>query len=442
MKNKSDSRFFVRLGLDQSIRTMAEVKSAFQLLFWYIGRITVEYATEPGVRCGGVYGLAPYTDFKIAEDITRIGLPCTGNQVYKWRHALARLGYVAWLRTPAGQRTLVIGSEKFPDTSLERLPSWAAAIVDRAIGLRGGHPAETAEEITKKWLSLSQTGGAFSQGGVPFRQNGGNNIRKEFESEVEKKSVSSVKVDSREIDNSGRSTGPTDSTDLFYIGQKLRVTITEHAAYVAKYQGICVADAYPQIDAKIVQTGSQRARWASPTYVEKWLSNLTASTLQSAPRAQKTVPKYGDGMYYQWMTPEMYSKWKALPRSEKGLVYGNPYANPENDPRGLDDRLREGLGFHKRLGQTAIAEEIQRYLAGLDLNDGQGTEAKAVVGTSCPGAQPGPSADKPYGANLPPITHEEEEQISKRVWAQIMDTPKGAAIAAALLGKGPPSTRQ
>src|ERR1035438_6418297 len=142
MKNKSDSGFFVRLWLDRSMRTMAEVKSAFQLLFWYTGRITVEYATESGVRCGVVYGLAPYTDFGIAEDISRMGLPCTGNQVYKWRHALARRGYVAWKRTPVGQRTLVIGSQKFPDESLEPLPSWAADMVDRAIVLRGGQPSE------------------------------------------------------------------------------------------------------------------------------------------------------------------------------------------------------------------------------------------------------------------------------------------------------------
>jgi hypothetical protein len=268
------------------------------------------------------------------------------------------------------------------------------------------------------------------------------NIRKEVVSEDEKKSVLSVKGDFWEKDNSGHTIGPKDSTDLFYIGQKVRVTVREHQAYVAKHPGLRIEDEYPKIDAKIVQTDSQQARWASPKYIEKWLSNLAAAKLQPAPTAQKVAPRYGEGMYYEWMTPEMYSKWNALRGDKRGRPYGNYIDNPERSPQGLADRLRKGLEVHKRHGDTAIAEEIERYLAGLESNDGQGTEAKTVVGKSCPGTQPGPSADKPYGANLPPITHEEEEQISKRVWAQIMETPKGAAIAATLLGKGPPSTRR
>lgn len=392
------------------------------MLFWYIGRITVEYATESGVRCGGVYGLAPYTDFKIAEDITRIGLPCTGNQVCKWRRTLARLGYVAWKRTPVGQRTLVIGSEKFPDNSLERLPSWAAEIVDRAIGLRGGHPAETAEEITKKWLSLSQTGGAFSQGGVPFRRNGGNNIRKELESEGEKKSVSSIKVDSREIDNSGRAIGRTDSTDFFYTGQKLQVTIKEHAAYVAKYPGICIEDEYPKIDGKIVQTDSQRARWASPKYIDRWLRNLAASKPQPAPMPQKAAPKYGDGMHYERMTHEELAKFDALPASERGTPNGSRSLAIRPGESELQ-HLLSWKTYHVMNHDGKVPAWLNDRLAKLDKAATTEAENKPQVKTS-------------------PMTHEEEKQIAKRVWAQIVETPKGAAVAAALLGEGPPSTRR
>lgn len=149
MQTQADSRFFVRLWLDESIRTMAEVKGAFKLLFWYVGRITVEYATDSGVRCGGVHGLSPVTDGDIAGAISRIGAACTGDQVYKWRHTLARRGYVAWKRTPVGQRTFVIGSEKFPADRLERLPWWAADLIDRAILVRTGHSSEVAEGLAK-----------------------------------------------------------------------------------------------------------------------------------------------------------------------------------------------------------------------------------------------------------------------------------------------------
>lgn len=196
MKTRGDSQFFVKLWLDESIRTMAEVKGAFKLLFWYVGRITVEYATESGIRCGGVHGLSPISDRDIAGAIAGIGAPCSGDKVYKWRRTLERGGYVAWKRTPVGQRTFVIGSEKFPDDRLERLPSWATDIIDKAILIRGERSAKTAERDTQYRATNGQlatqsrnpncqNGGAFRQNGGAFRQNGGFNIRKEVETECE-----------------------------------------------------------------------------------------------------------------------------------------------------------------------------------------------------------------------------------------------------------------
>jgi hypothetical protein len=263
---------------------------------------------------------------------------------------------------------------------------------------------------------------------------------KEVESEGEKKSVLSVKGDFREKDNSGRMIGPKDSTDLFYIGQKVRVTIKEHQAYVAKYPGICIEDEYPKIDGKIVQNRSQRARWASPRYLEKWLSNLAALKPQHSPTAPKAAPKYGDGMYYEQMLHPIIDKFNALPSSERGKPYGNPNMTIGAEESNFD-YLTKLRAWKVRDGHTSAVEWCDYELAKLGKVPSSGPKTVVKIETKM-----GPKVHvtrrrKGSGTELTPITHEEEEQISKRVWAQIMETPKGAAVAAALLGKGPPSTR-
>jgi len=132
MKESDGDRFFVKLPLG-AIRIMREVKSAFILFWWYVGRVTVEYVAGNGIRVGGVYGTVPYSDSRIAEDLTSCGLPCNAHRVWNMRQALRRASLITWLRTPAGQRTLVIDSDKFSAEKAEPLPDWARSLVRDAL---------------------------------------------------------------------------------------------------------------------------------------------------------------------------------------------------------------------------------------------------------------------------------------------------------------------
>lgn len=119
--------FRVTLPLDASIRLQKEVRSAYVLLTWCIGRITIEWLSpRRDVRVGAVFGGTPHTDADIAADITRLGYKCCADQVYRWRRALAEKGIIAWERTPSGARLLVIDSQKIKDCWVEsEMPAWA-----------------------------------------------------------------------------------------------------------------------------------------------------------------------------------------------------------------------------------------------------------------------------------------------------------------------------
>lgn len=132
----ADGGFYVRLQMDTTLRIMKEVKSAFTLLWWFCGRVTREYSTtENGIRIGAVLGSSPNSDADVAADITRCGWKCGADQVYKWRRKLRRLGLIAWKRTPGGQRTFVINSQKFPEHMVEDIPEWVWKVVEPAVKL-------------------------------------------------------------------------------------------------------------------------------------------------------------------------------------------------------------------------------------------------------------------------------------------------------------------
>jgi hypothetical protein len=134
MKNEYDYLYFVRLPLIDGLKILADSRLAFRLYFWYVARITVEYRTASGVRCGGVLGLSPQTDREVAADIAKCSqVRCPEWTVRSWRRALAKLGLVAWRQTPAGLRVFVIGSNKMPDEEVEKLPEWAEGIVVKAV---------------------------------------------------------------------------------------------------------------------------------------------------------------------------------------------------------------------------------------------------------------------------------------------------------------------
>ncbi len=94
-----------------------------------------------------------------------------------------------------------------------------------------------------------------------------------------KKSELSAGVDSG---NATDSRGSTDSTDFFYTGHRLRIAKEEHQAYLARYPGIDIESEYPRMDAKIVEMGKQKARWASAKYVDAWLRNVADTKPYSA----------------------------------------------------------------------------------------------------------------------------------------------------------------
>jgi len=134
MNNEYDNSYFVRLPLVDGLKILADSKLAFRLYFWYVARITTEYRTAWGVRCGGVLGLSPRTDRDVAADIAKCSqVRCTEWTVRSWRRALKKLGLVAWQQTPVGLRVFVIGSNKMPDEKVVELPEWGKTIVAKAV---------------------------------------------------------------------------------------------------------------------------------------------------------------------------------------------------------------------------------------------------------------------------------------------------------------------
>lgn len=121
--------FFVTLPELAGMKIFMEVKRAFGLYWWAIARVTREYRHK-GNRVGAVLGLCPVTDQRIADDVSRYGKRCSATQVRHWRRALERRGLIACLRTPAGHRIMVPGSDKFKDEPGNELPAWAANIVE------------------------------------------------------------------------------------------------------------------------------------------------------------------------------------------------------------------------------------------------------------------------------------------------------------------------
>lgn len=139
----ADSGFFVRLPFEQTIHTMMEIKNAFPLLWWYIGRITRDYsATGLTVRIGAVLGHMPITDGYVASELSASGGKIGADKIKHWRRKLEAGGYIATLRTPCGLRVFVIGSEKFPEESIEPLPDWALSIVQEAAAKRSAKLAD------------------------------------------------------------------------------------------------------------------------------------------------------------------------------------------------------------------------------------------------------------------------------------------------------------
>lgn len=163
--------FIVRLPLDRSICIMDEVGCAFKLYWWYLGRVTVGFITEQGVRCGGVLGLRPVTDFDIADNMSRMGGQCTEDQIYHWRHTLKNWGYTGWKRTPGGQQTFVIEAY-YPLEKSTPPPEWAVGIIADLIERRLAHSAKIAEwDVTESWPnSATQTATIAEQTAVVAEQ--------------------------------------------------------------------------------------------------------------------------------------------------------------------------------------------------------------------------------------------------------------------------------
>lgn len=134
---------FVRLPFEKTIQTMMEVKNAFPLLWWYVGRVTRDYAAAGlTARIGAVLGNMPITDGHVAAELSASGEELTSDKIKHWRRRLEALGYIATLRTPCGLRVFVIGSEKFPDGSIEPLPDWALLTVQDAAAKRSAKFAD------------------------------------------------------------------------------------------------------------------------------------------------------------------------------------------------------------------------------------------------------------------------------------------------------------
>ena len=114
--------------------------------------------------------------------------------------------------------------------------------------------------------------------------------------------------------------------DYAYVGQRVRIAKEEHEAYRVRFPRIRLEEEYPKIDARIIEKGEQRNRWAGSVFVERWLGKLAANDQPSTPVAQDVALKYGDGMRWERMSREQVVKYYALPASERGTPLGNPNA--------------------------------------------------------------------------------------------------------------------
>ena len=144
-----DELYFVRLPLLEGLRVLAETRLAYRLFFWLVGRVTREYRTPWGIRCGGVLGLAPQKDYEVAADIVRCSqAPCTAWTVRSWRRALARLGLIACHQTPIGLQIFVINSNKMPEDKLVELPDWALPVLAGPMETYLARHGERGQECT------------------------------------------------------------------------------------------------------------------------------------------------------------------------------------------------------------------------------------------------------------------------------------------------------
>lgn len=188
MKNQFDESYFVHLPLVRGLKILADTRLAYRLYFWCVGRITAEYRTVWGVRCGAVLGLSPQTDRGIAADIARYSQEsCGARTVRRWRGVLALLGLLAWRRTPLGVRIFVVGSEKMPESRLVELPEWAEVVVAKPVALHLARYPKTGESGKDQPLTpkvMCTFGGSSGQGWpVRVAKVGHSNIRLEVDSE-------------------------------------------------------------------------------------------------------------------------------------------------------------------------------------------------------------------------------------------------------------------
>jgi len=121
---------FLRVMLFDALRIRQDVGSAFGLYLWYKASVTVEFTTGPGVGVGGVRGLLPITDRRIAQEFEQSGVHCPERDIWRWRQTLKEKGYVTWKRAPNGLLTFVRGIGKFPPEKWKPLPSWAAYLFE------------------------------------------------------------------------------------------------------------------------------------------------------------------------------------------------------------------------------------------------------------------------------------------------------------------------
>jgi hypothetical protein len=158
MEKQQGGGFFVRMPLDETLKLIKEIgHGPFALYFWLCGRVTREYsATAIGIRVGAVLGSVPLTDLSIADDLTRAGYKCDRFQVCKWRRRLADSKLIAWVRTPAGVRIFVIGSDKFPQQDSEPLPEWAASSIAEAFREPVDKLSESTHQVVRTDTSSCQ----------------------------------------------------------------------------------------------------------------------------------------------------------------------------------------------------------------------------------------------------------------------------------------------
>jgi hypothetical protein len=148
MYTQSGDNYFVRLGELELIKILREVRSASPLYIWYVARTTFEYEHD-GIRIGAVLGTSPHTDQRIASDLAEYTAGVGRAQIRNWRQTLTAKGLIATLRTPGGNRVLVMGSAKFVNREPVSLPEWAVPLVDDALCRRSTEPAKAAGQGMK-----------------------------------------------------------------------------------------------------------------------------------------------------------------------------------------------------------------------------------------------------------------------------------------------------